>query len=190
MGVWELEISLGIMGKMRKMGVMGLPAEGLFRTEPFTLRPEHLLDNIASTSVASCLPAHVARYFLDIRTGICWTTRAATHTHNLHVGDIVANIHNLLVGEAIFLLELIVGLNLHGTSHIDVLHAKALVAHADALGGTTGKDDDAQSFLLSQLNGIAVFDVYRAKGLAVSIQCDGLSAQHPVDIEDDGAYLG
>ena len=94
--------------------------------------------------------------------------------HHLQVGNVIAHEHHLVVLQAVLRDKLLVGLDFHSRSEIDVLHAQSFVAHAYRFYLTAGDDGYAQTHLHSQLYGIAVLDVHRSQWRSVDSQRNGL----------------
>ena len=126
---------------------------------------------------------------LNLGAGIGRTHGAPYPAHNLHIGDVVAHIHNLIVGKTVLREELIIGGYLDGTAEIDILHTKTLVAHADAIDLGSREDSDAEAQLDGQLYGVAILNINGAKGHAIGTEINSLGTQHAIDIEDDSPNL-
>ena len=87
--------------------------------------------------------------------------------HDFQIGNVVAHKDDFIILQPIFSDEIIVNLDFHSSTKIDVLHTQTLVALAYGLNLTTRKDSNAQTHLHSQLNGIAVLDIHCAQGCTV-----------------------
>ena len=162
-----------------------LPPEGLGVHHPLTLGTERLFDDVTPTAVASLTVADVDGDVLDLRTGILWTDRTTHASHDLQIWDVVTHIHHLIVRKAVLGKELFIGLNFHGAGDIDILHTKSIITVAHTFDFGARHDGNPQSELHSQLYGIPVLDIHRPLRHTVISHRDGLSTQHPVDIEDD-----
>ena len=148
-----------------------------------------MLYDVTTTAVAATILADIAADVSDLMTGILRTDGTAHQAHHLQVRDIVAHKHHLVVLQAVLLLEILVDLDFHGSTQIDVLHAQALIAVAHGLYLTAADDGDAQSHLDGQLDGIAVLDIHGAQRCAVGSQRDGLCREHAVQVKHNGPYL-
>ena len=146
----------------------------------------YLFDDIPATSFSTLASGNIGRNLLDIGTSIGRTARTAASSHHLIVRNIVAHVHHLLILQAIFLQELMVGLDLHGTTHKDVLHSKTGITLPYRLGIAARQDGDAKPHLLSQLDGISILDIDRSERLTITGQRDGLSRKNAIHVEDDG----
>ena len=122
-------------------------------------------------------------------TGILRTYGTAHQAHHLQVRDIIAHKHHLVVLQTILLFELLVYLDFHGNTQIDVLHAQALIAVAHSFYLTARDDGNAKAHLDGQLDSIAILDVHGTQRSAVDAQRDGLCREHAVKVEHDGPYL-
>ena len=80
-------------------------------------------------------------------TGILRTDGTTHQVHHFQIGDVVAHEHHLVVCQAVLLLELLVDLDFHGSTEVDVLHAETFIAVAHGLNLATADDGDAQPHL-------------------------------------------
>lgn len=110
-----------------------LPPERLGVVHPFALCLEHLLDDIAGAAVASFITADIERDLLDVGTGVGRAAGTAHEAHHLVVGDVVAHIEHLIVGQAIVLEKMRIDVLFHRAAHEDVLHTQISIALADGL---------------------------------------------------------
>ena len=99
-----------------------LPPERLCAVHPFVLRLEHLLDDIAGAAMTAVVAADIERDLLDVCAGVGRTAGTAHETHHLVVGDVVAHIEHLVVGQTVGFEKARVDFLLHRAAHEDVLH--------------------------------------------------------------------
>ena len=161
------------------------PSKSLSARQPFSLRFEHLFEDVARTSLPSISIADIRADGLDVGRGVGRRARTSAFAHNLIVGDVVPHIDHLLVGQVIFLEKLLIRFHLDRATEIDILHAEIFIPQPDIRCSPTREDHHSQSFFHGQLDGVSILDIDGTQRFRHGIHGDGLSAEHPIDIKDD-----
>ena len=132
----------------------------------------------------------VAHDVMRHRIGLSYEAASTTHTaHHLIVGNIIAHIHHLLVGQRVFAEQFLISHEFHSSPHVDVLHSKTFVSFAHS--GCVAPCDyrHAQSALAGKLYGISVLDVHRAQRFTFCRERDSLSRKHTVHVKHHSTYF-